>query len=598
MRRSIVAGVGIVLLLLVVVGGGLAATYDRPQIDSVESEFGAVGEGQADVDTRVVVENPNERPLPGRFDLGYSVTLNGVEVVSGTEPGVRIGPGRNVIETTAAFDNSKVPEWWVTHVNNGEETTMKTDSNIGIVGGLGPTIPAGERTIETDLLGPLANDSESTIRVGNDSVLVVGDQRAAWGEADAERTPIRFSTKLENVHDRPVTIDGTDYEVRMNGVVVGEGETADGIELKPGESGTFEVQAALDTETMQAWWVSHLRNDQTTDLEIEVFAVVEEDGDRKRLPLSVFERRATFRTDFLGTGETSVELASGQTAPEFTEPRVGETTSEWGEVRNDETEIESTVELVNENDETFDDLLTLSVTQRTTLAGVTVAEGTERVADLPEGAGRIDVTTTMPHSVVPEWWAAHLRNGEVSETRTDIDAAADVGVTTLPLDVRNRTSTVQTDLLGDLDDDSTQTVESERTGRGLLTIHSTSARWDDPTPENATIIVEADIENEHASEVTIRNVDYVVDINTVRLADDRAPQTHTLAPGERRTVRFSMTLNNSKMEQWWPTHVENGEESTLRREVTATVEADGETERVELEFLSAERTVETDLLSE
>jgi len=597
-RRTVAAGVGGLLVLALLVGGGLAMTYDQPRLDSMSSEFGDVDRDAAEMNTRVVVQNPNSRALPGGLDLGYTVTLNGVEVASGSEQGVRIGPGTNTIETTARFDNSKIPAWWVTHVNNGEETTMRTQATVGLVAGRGPSLPAQERTIETDLLGPLSEEGESTVRVGESDVLVVGDQRAEWGEADAETTPIRFSSELENVHERPVTLDGTEYEVRMNGVVVGEGETTDGIELAPGESGTFAVDAAIDTQKMREWWVAHLRNGESTDLQIAVYAVVDDGEQRTRLPLTVFERRATFDTDLLGSGQTSVELVDSEAAPGFEEPRVEDTASDWGAVRDDETDIETTVDLVNENDDAFTDLLTLEIHQRTSLAGVTVAEGTERVDELPQGAGQSELTTTKPHSVVPEWWAAHLRNGEVSQTRTEVTADADVGVTTLPLELENRSSTVETGLLADLNDDSRRAVRTD-SGRQVLTVHSTSAEWRNPTADSATVVVEADLENENRiSDVTIREVDYVVDINTVRLADDRAPQEHTLAPGERRTVEFTITLDNSKMEAWWPTHIENDEMSTLDREVVATVEADGRTERVELEFLSGETTVETDLLAD
>lgn len=597
-RRRVALVVGVLVTLLVVVGGGLAVAYDQPRVESTETSFGNVSAASAEVDARVVVQNPNDRPLPGHFDVGYGVVLNGVEVASGSESGVRIQPGRNVIETTAVFDNSKIPAWWVTHVNDGEQSTMRTEATVGFLGGLGPTIPAEEQTIETDLLGPMADEGEATVRMGSHDVLVVGDQRAEWGEADGETTPIRFTTDLENVHNRTVSLDGTDYEIRMNGVVVGSGETTDGIELAPGESGPFTVDAAIDTPQMQEWWVTHLRNGQSTDLRIEVYAVADDGESRERLPVSVFDRRATFETDFLGDGGTTVELRESPAVPEFSEPQVENTSSEWAEVGDDETDIETTVDVVNENDETFSDLLTLSVTQRTTLAGVTVAEGTERVDDLPQGAGQIEITTTKPHSVVPEWWAAHLRNGEDSETRTEIDAEADVGVTTFPLDLQDRSSTVETNMLSDLNDDSSRAVRSEQTGMRMLTVHSTSARWEDPTAESATIVVEADISNEQFSDVTIKELDYTVDLNTVRLADDRAPQSHTFAPGERRTVTFTMTLNNSKMEAWWPTHVENGEVSELDRQVVATVESDGEAERVELDFLSETATVETDLLAE
>jgi LEA14-like dessication related protein len=588
------------LVVVATAGVGVALSYDAPEVRETTSAFDNVSEDEADVQTRIVLNNPNTRAYPGQFDLGVIVTLNGIEVANGAKRGVRIEPGRNELQTTARFDNTKIPAWWVTHINNGEQTAMETRARVRPYGlPLGPTITAQNRTITTDLLGPLGDEGRSTVRLGDSDVLVVGNQRAQWREADEETTPLEFSNDLENVHNRTVSLDGTDYVVQMNGVIVGQGETNDGITLEPGESSTLTVNAALDTPKMQEWWVTHLRNGESTDLTIEVFAVIDDGEERKRLPLTVFERRATFETDLLGTGETSVTVVEGEATPEFTQPRVEGTQSEWGEVRDEETEVRTTIDIVNDNDEAFTNLLTLSIDQRTTLAGVTVTNGSEQVSDLPQGSGQVEVVSTMPHDTVPEWWAAHLRNGENSTSRTELSGEADIGVTTLPLELQNRESRIETALLADLNDDSARDVRSDETGQRLLTVHSTTAEWRNVSAEEATIHVEADLENENQlASVTIKELDYIIDINNVTLADDRAPQSHTLDPGERRTVTFTLVLDNSKMAEWWPTHIRRGESSELDRQVTATVDTDGDEERVDLEFLSDTVAIETDLLAE
>jgi LEA14-like dessication related protein len=601
-RRNVAIGVAAVAGVLLLLSATVAVAYDSPRVRSTESQFGTVTAEASAVDTTIVVRNPNGVAVPGGVDLQYTVSLNDVRVARGAESGVDIAPGNNSIETNATFDNGKIPAWWVTHINGNETSTMTTTADVGVAGlPVGPTLTVERREIETDLLGPLAAENASRMSLNDTDLLVIENQTGRWGEADDQRTPLVVSNALRNVHDRPVEIDGTDYEIRMNGVVVGEGETTNGVALAPGESTTYDVRAVIDTQRMQRWWVSHLRNGETTDLTIEVFAVAVVDGERERLPLTVYERQAVFETDFLDTGETSVRVVgdgSGSNAS-FARPTVRNSTSAWGEVRDDETEVRTTVRIDNPTDEAYADLLALVVDQRTTIAGVTASEGTERVEDLPRGSGTVEVTSTMPHSVVPEWWAAHLENGERSRSRTELDADADVAVTTLPVDLPDRNSTVETDTLADLDDDSTRAVESEETGRRLLTVHSTSAEYVDPTPERATIVVRADLENDNPlSSVTIRDVDYTVALNDVTLADRTAPETHTLDPGERRTVEFTLVLNNSRMAAWWPTHVRRNEVSTLDRSATATVETGGDTERVELEFLSTDRTVETDLLAD
>ena len=599
-RRNAAIALAAVVGVLLVASAAVAVAFDEPRVEGTESQFETVGQDESTVDTRIVLRNPNDVAVPGGVDLDYTVFLNDVAVARGTEEDVEVDPGRNTVETTATFDNTKIPAWWVTHINDGERSVMATEADVGVAGlPVGPTLSVERREIETDLLGPLAEDNESRVAVGETDLLIVGNQTGRWGEADDERTPLVVSSEMENVHDRPVEIDGTEYEIRMNGVVVGAGETDDGITIQPGESVTYDVEAAIDTPRMQRWWVSHLRNDESTEFHIEMYAVAEVDGERKRLPLAIFDQQAAFETDFLDSGKTSVRPVDGETGSNetFRRPTVERSESEWGEVRDEETDVVTTVDLRNPNDETYTELLSLVVDQRTTIAGVTVVDDTDRVRDLPQGSGEVEVVTRKPHSVVPEWWAAHLRNGERSESRTELDAEADVAVTRLPVDIEDRTSTVETDTLGDLDDDSTRTVTSD--GRTVLTVHSTSAEYVDPMPGEATLVVRADLENENFLEpVTIRAVDYRVDINDVTLADDRAPENHTLQPGERRTVEFTLTLNNSRMAAWWPTHVRRGERSVINRSATATVETGDDAERTELGFLSGNRTVETDVLAD
>lgn len=600
-RRNAAIAIAAAVGALIVLSIGVTILFDSPRVVASESEFAAVSQDDATIDTRIVVRNPNDVAVPGGVDLDYVVRLNEVRVASGAEDDVAIPPGNTTIETEATFDNTKIPRWWVSHINGDESSVKTTSADVGVAGlPVGPSLTVERTDIETDLLGPLADENETRMALNDTEILLVQNQTGEWGEADAETTPMVVRNEMENVHDRPVEIAGTEYVIRMNEVIVGEGETTEGITLAPGESGTFDVEAAIDTPRMQRWWVSHLRNDESTDLTVEVFAVAEVDGERERLPLTVYERQAVFETDFLGTGESEVRVVGNGSDDEgFARPTVEDTDSEFGDVGDDETEILTTVAVDNPSDEAYDDVLSVDVDQRTTLAGVTAARGNDTIEDLPRGSGTATLTATMPHDVVPEWWAAHLRNGERSESRTELDAEADVGITTLPLDLEDRTSTVETDTLEGLNDDSTRAVRSEETGQRLLTVHSTSAEYTEATPSRATVVVRADLENENLfSSVTIREVDYTIRLNDVTLANRTAPESHTLEPGERRTVEFTLVLNNSRMAAWWPTHVRNGQTSTLNRTATATIEQDGETERTDLEFLAQNSTVETDLLAD
>ena len=71
---GVIAG-GCALLL-----GTVAVTADPPRVVSVESEFGGVRERWAEIDTEIVVENPNSWAIPGSHTIEYGVTLNDIVV--------------------------------------------------------------------------------------------------------------------------------------------------------------------------------------------------------------------------------------------------------------------------------------------------------------------------------------------------------------------------------------------------------------------------------------------------------------------------------------------------------------------------------------
>lgn len=595
-RRRVLGGLA---GLGALVTGAVVLSTEPPRVIDVVSRFGTVRENSADIETRIVVDNPNSRAIPGGHSIRYAVTLNDVVVATGREEGVRIGPGRTAIETSARFDTTAVPAWWTSHINGDETTKLETRTQIGLFGlPLRISLPTERAEIETDLLGALGEEAASTVALTSREILRVDERYAEWRDATDESSPIAFSARLQNLHDRPITIDGTDYEIRMNEVVVGSGSTDDDVRLVPGESTIFQTEAVIETPRMHRWWTSHLRNEQSTHLHVEVWAVaVDDEGTRRRLPLRIVDRQASFETDMLGTGETIVETIEGAESDGIGEISTVETTSQWGEVRDDETDIRTATTIRNDNDDAISDILTLEIEQETTIAGTTVATGIDRVETVPEGTGTIDLSATKPHSVVPEWWASHLRTGEQSTVRTTSTAEADVAITTLPIELDERENVVETDLLADLNDESTQTVTGDESGRPLFRVHSTSAEWIDPTPEAGPIRVEADVENLQSVELALHEIDYLVEINGVVLADERSPDRHEFTPNERRAIVFEFALDNAQMETWWPTHVRNDERSALERTVRATIDSDVTAERVTLEFLSETVEIETDLLA-
>ena len=591
-------GAGILGILVFggVVAGALAATgtLAAPTVESTQSQWGAVGANTTEIETTVRMQNPNPVGVPGVLSVAYTARLNDVTLASGTESGVGFGPGANELAFTTEMENARIADWWVTHVNGGEESTLSLSGTVSGPGFSRP-VPGSESTIETDILGGFTSEEPRTVVVRDESILRISDETATWGEADAESSPIRFSSTVENTHDYDVTMVGVEYVVTMNGVELGRAQRDAGIDVAPGETGRLDVTVALDTARMADWWPEHVRDDEQSTLRVEMYGLVDDDGERKRVPMRIFEKSLSLETDMLGGGETRVERIEGAAnGTSFEAPEVTDTTQEWGTVTDARTDIETRATL-SAPDQEINDLLTLEIRQETAINGIRVAAGSTTVDSVAAGTTTLAYTAEMDNSEVAEWWARHLNRGEQSRVVTNPTATADVGITTFDTELDDRTGTVETDLLAGMNGERSETVTIR--GEEALTVERVASSWKEATPETAPIDVRTTVTNDLPTAMTIRDVHYRVTLNGVVLADRTAPDRFRLSGGETRTLPIEMRLDNAKMNDWWPTHIRNGERSDLNVTVTVTADSRFGSERRTLTSLGQDTTVETDMLN-
>ncbi len=592
--------VGVVVLLAASVAsvGALAATgvLDAPQVQDVSTEWGPVTEETAVIEVTVVLDNPNPVGVPPVAGLAYTASLNDVTVAEGRQGGVGLAPGTNRLELSVAVQNDRIDDWWVTHVNGDESSTLTIEPAVTGPLGLRAGLPPQTQPVETDFLGSLGTAEATTFEVEGEPFLRIGGGSARWGQATAETTPLVLSATLTNLHDAPIALDGLGYVVRMNDVTLGEGTDDGSFVVEPGTTETVELPAALDTPKLSDWWVSHLERDEVTDLSIEVFGIVERSGG-ETVAVPLVNQSATVETDLLGGGATDVAASDAAPEVDVAPPTITGTSLGWGEVTDDTTEVEAVVGVDNPNpDSALAELLRLEVDQTVVINGVTVADDTTAVDEVPAGRGEVTFTARLDNSRVPRWWARHINDGERSTVTFRATGTADVGITAFPLSIPTREGSFSTDLLAGLNEDEPQPVTVG--GTRVFTIVSTTGTWGTATAERAPVDVEAVLRNDGFTDVTVREVTYEVAIGDVVLADDVAPGSWTVSPGETETLALTMTLDNSRMDEWWVAHVRNGESSTLTIDVYATVEAGGSSERVRLDSIGGNRTIETDVLGE
>ncbi|WP_436347103.1 LEA type 2 family protein [Natronorubrum sp. FCH18a] len=131
-------------------------------------------------------------------------------------------------------------------------------------------------------------------------MFVVEETNAQWGNATEDRTPIEAEATVTNPTRLPVPITEIGYTVRLNDIVVGEGVAAEQTVIGPGSTQTIEVNAAIDNSVLDEWWVTHLQNDETSNLTVDFTATLEYAGIQREVPLDFLSYDHTFETDLLG----------------------------------------------------------------------------------------------------------------------------------------------------------------------------------------------------------------------------------------------------------------------------------------------------------
>jgi len=308
MRRSLkIAGVVVVALGVLVAGGFAVGVLGVPGVTGVENSFGPVNDTNTVVYTDLHVNNPNPIGVRlGGVSVNYTVGMNGVDIAGGEKDGLGIGSGNSTVNLTTAMDNEQIPAWWYTHVRNGESTTVQIDATA-TSSTLGQSANFGrQRGVETDIASQFDSNETRLVEANqplvSDPVLYVNSTRGSWDRENLtrERTPLDLDFTVYNPKSVPYTVSKIGYNITMNGVPVGAGETDSGYVIEPQTTETVRANTAIRNENLDEWWVTHLERNQVTDLYIDFYLIVEIGGEQIRIDLDSIDYEKRIETDIFG----------------------------------------------------------------------------------------------------------------------------------------------------------------------------------------------------------------------------------------------------------------------------------------------------------
>jgi LEA14-like dessication related protein len=384
-----IAVVAVLALAVTVAGAYAVGILGVPSVENVENRFGDVDNSTTEIETDLTVYNPNPIGIRlGGVGVNYTVAMNGIEMATGEKNGVGIGTGNSTVSLTTLLQNDRIPEWWASHVNGGERTALTVDatvssSTLGQSAGFSPV----NRSIETDILGQFNSTEDQPVNANvplvDDPILVIEERRASWGEATTETTPIDMEFRVFNPKQQPVVVSNIGYNITMNGIDVGSGETEEAVSIPPEAAEEVGLPTAMRTQALDEWWVSHLQNNQVTQLTIDFYVEVSPPGSGEtiRVPLDDATYTKTIETDFFGSKAGGSGAGAG-----------GESSGSGDETTSDGDSEDTTTQRGDETTQSDDDSTTTQGGDDTT----TTTQGDDTTTTTTQGDG--DSTTTSDGS--------------------------------------------------------------------------------------------------------------------------------------------------------------------------------------------------------
>jgi len=289
------------VVAVLLLAGVVFFVFGQPTVTDVDNRFGEVNETTTVIESDLTVRNPNPVGASlGGLTVDYAIDLNGIRMANGTKAGVSMASGRSTIPMTTTLANERIPPWWVSHVRNGERTELAVNADVhSSLLGASFGAPQVTRTIETDIISAFNSTEDRPVGASptGGPLLVIRETSAEWGDVDAAATHIDMQFVVHNPNSHPIPVSELGYRATMNGVEMGTGATEDRGVIPPGETRTIEATTTLNNENIDEWWVSHLRNDQVTELRIDFSARVELPSGTVEIPLDPLTYTRTIETD-------------------------------------------------------------------------------------------------------------------------------------------------------------------------------------------------------------------------------------------------------------------------------------------------------------
>ena len=322
MNNLLIAGLAGVLVIAG--GAGYAAvTFEKPSFGVIDmGDWKEVNEDSITVVSEAWINNPNSIGLSiGFIDVRYAAEVNNITLAEGEIDKVSLNSGNNTQEFETELKQGKIPEWWISHVENGENSTVSVPVNIGTpVNSL--EIQVFSKEVSTDITSRIENSLESiegtytgpgieTTRSGFTVELrpevEVRDFKASWGDISEDRSEILMDMEVHNPNQYPVPTPSFGGKADLNNITVANWtansepltELSEEGMIAPGETEELRFRVGLKNQEMDDWLETHVENEEFTHADINADLIFNIQGQEFKAPAGGMKCTIEIQTDIL-----------------------------------------------------------------------------------------------------------------------------------------------------------------------------------------------------------------------------------------------------------------------------------------------------------
>ena len=303
MKKLRIIGIIFLLFIGIIIIGFITGILSIPSVKNINNRWGNISDDNTEIISSIKIENNNPfKIILPRVKVDYTLKMNNIKMANGKIENINLQKGDTTIEVTSYLNNKRIPDWWISHIKNNETTIVDIEPIVVIDVELAePHIDTPSKTISvnTNLLGDFNIFEEKIIEIGPVNI-TMKNVNAEWGNVNNETTELIFNVTMYNPIPKNISMPQIRYNISMNNIVIGNGSINDNLILKANNDSIIYLITLIDNTLIDDWFVSHLQNNESSNLNITISSVIGYEGISFKIDDFLIYTHE-FNTDILGS---------------------------------------------------------------------------------------------------------------------------------------------------------------------------------------------------------------------------------------------------------------------------------------------------------